>query len=841
LGKNSKMARHASDTQTLPIRLESLQAENAELRSKLQEAQETILAIQTGAVDAFVVQGPEGHRVYTLEGAERPYRLLVEQMQQGAATLLADGTIAFCNQRFAELLKVPHKKLIGLRLRDFIDSEDQAVYDNLLWQGQRRSGRGEAHLRPAGGGQLPVFLTFGKLPRECGEGIGVLITDLTTQKHHEQLTAAHAELWRIQEKEAARRAEFEALMNAAPTAIWVSHDPDCRRISGNAAAAKMMRMSPDQNMSKSAPPDEVPRHVELFRDGVLLAPEELPMQKAVHTGLSVPDQELEFRFSDGSVQWAYGNAVPLFDASGHIRGAISAFLDITPRRRAEEASRESESRLLAFLEQLPVGVAAIDINGRMVVSNAIMRRFVPEVIPSRDPQRIGRWRAFHSDGTSLDSHDWPTPRALRGETSGCAAEMLYTTDDGKQIWTRVTSEPLRNQSGEITGAICVLQEIDAIKQAELALKEADRRKDGFLATLAHELRNPLAPIASSLALLNRAGNDLATIDQARATMQRQVAHMSRLVDDLLDLSRITRDRLELRKQRFELGSVLGDALEACQPMVESARHELYCATPAEPIYLYADPVRITQVVGNLLANACKYTPPGGRIELSASRAGSDVVVTVKDNGIGIRADMLGEVFQMFTQVQAAIDRTRGGLGVGLHLVKRLVELHGGQVSAHSQGLGRGSQFVVRLPIVSPKADELEVPKSGTGTPSGKRRILVVDDNADSAVSLAMLLRCHGHEAHTAADGLEAVESAQALRPEIVLLDIGLPKLNGYEACRRIRETSWGEEMVLVAITGWGQEADRVKSKEAGFDYHLVKPVDFERLREVLASGRPVLT
>src|SRR5262245_14049178 len=266
LETNSTMARHVSDAAKPAKSLESLQAENAELRNKLQEAEDTILAIQTGAVDAFVVQGPEGHRVYTLEGADRPYRLLVEQMQQGAATLLADGTIAFCNQRFVELLNVPHKKLIGLRLRDFIDGDDQAVFDNLLWQGQRRSGRGEAHLRPAGGGQVPVFLTFGRLPKECGEGIGVLITDLTTQKHHEQLTAANAELRRIQANEAARRAEFEALMNAAPTAIWVSHDPHCRRITGNAAAGNMLRMSPDQNMSKSAPPDEVPRHVELFRD-----------------------------------------------------------------------------------------------------------------------------------------------------------------------------------------------------------------------------------------------------------------------------------------------------------------------------------------------------------------------------------------------------------------------------------------------------------------------------------------------------------------------------------------------------------------------------------------------
>jgi len=834
------MTREVSRVNGPPASLKSLQAEIADLRNRLQEAEETIVAIQTGAVDAFVVQGPDGNRVYTLEGADRPYRLLVEQMQQGAATLLADGTIAYCNQRFAELLNVPHGKLVGLLLRDFIDTPDRDVYDNLLWQGQRRSGRGEAHLRPPGGGPVPVFLTFGRLPSECGEGIGVLITDLTTQKHHEQLTAAHAELRTIQENEAARRAEFEALMNAAPAAIWVSHDPHCHRITGNSAAAEMLRMSPELNMSKSAPPDEAPRHFQLFRDGVPLAADNLPMQMAARTGQSTLDQEIEFRFSDGTAHWAFGNAVPLFDAHGGVRGVISAFVDITARKRAEDALRQSEARLLAFLEQLPVGVGAIDLNGRLVVSNAIMRRFVPQVIPSRDPERIGRWQAFRPDAAPLDPHHWPMAKALRGETNSCAAEMLYTTDDGRQIWTRVTSEPLRDPSGEITGAICVVQDIDAIKQAELALKEADRRKDGFLATLAHELRNPLAPITNSLELMKRAGSDLATIDYARATMQGQVAHMARLVDDLLDLSRITRDKLELRKEQFELASVLNHAIEAFHPIVDDAGQELYVLMPAEPVYVNADPVRITQVVGNLLANASKYTPAGGRIELTAAREGSDVVLTVKDNGIGLRADMLEEVFQMFTQVQAAIDRSRGGLGVGLHLVKRLVELHGGQVSAHSEGLGRGSQFVVRLPIVSPQAHELEVPKSASGFPVPKRRILVVDDNADSALSLAMLLRCDGHETHTAADGLEAVQSAQALCPDVVLLDIGLPKLNGYEACHRIREASWGEDMVLVALTGWGQDADRAKSKAAGFDYHLVKPVDLEKLREVLLAGRPVL-
>ena len=662
--------------------MEQLLAENAELSRRLEEAEETLRAIQTGAVDAFVVEEDGGQRIYTLESADRPYRLMVEQMQQGAATLHTDGTILYCNLRLAEMLKLPHEKLIGSPLRDYVDGDDRLLYQGLLRQGQHGSGGAEARLRDSDGNVLPAFLTLNALPGDFGGAVGVLVTDLTTQKHHEQLTAAH------------------------------------------------------------------------------------------------------------------------------------------------QALRESEARMTAFLDELPVGVGASDRAGRWMITNALMRAFAPQQIPSRDPQRATRWQAFDAAGKSIAIDDWPGARALRGETVSAGVAMIHTAEDGTKTWTRVNSAPLRNTAGAITGAICVIQDIDLIKQAELALRQseerfrelannidlfawtcdelgeatwynrrwyeytgttfdemrgdgwkkvqhpehldrvvqglqkcrasgenwedtfplrgqdgnyrwflsravpirdesgrvtrwlgtntdvtelrrleenlrdADRRKDEFLATLAHELRNPLAPVMAALEVMRRTGNDPALVNETRSIMLRQMEQMVRLVDDLLDVSRITRDRLELRREKLELKAVIHNAVEAARPLAASLGHELQISLPQEAVDLDADPARLTQVFGNLLNNACKFTPRGGRISLDARREGAEVVVRVKDTGIGIASDKLAEVFGMFAQIDRSLSRSQGGLGIGLTLVQRLVEMHGGTVWAESEGAGRGALFVVCLPLAS---------------------------------------------------------------------------------------------------------------------------------------------
>jgi CheY-like chemotaxis protein len=368
------------------------------------------------------------------------------------------------------------------------------------------------------------------------------------------------------------------------------------------------------------------------------------------------------------------------------------------------------------------------------------------------------------------------------------------------------------------------------------LQEADRRKNEFLALLAHELRNPLAPISNAVQVLRFKGGNQEVVQSASEMIERQVGQMVRLVDDLLDVSRISRGKIELRKERIELVFAVNHAAEAIRPNCERMDHELTLVLPPNPIFLNADPTRLAQILGNLLTNACKFTDKGGRIFLTVEREGVQAVIRVRDTGIGIAADQFTRIFDMFTQLDTSLERSVSGLGIGLTLVETLVELHGGTVGAHSAGIGHGSEFTVRLPVL---VGTLKVappePTVSELTPTTARRILVVDDNQDSATTLAMLLELSGHEVHTANDGLEAVEAAGTFRPHVVLLDIGLPNLNGYEAARQIREQPWGKDMVLVALTGWGQEESRQKSRDAGFNGHLTKPVDFPSLEKLIAG------
>jgi PAS domain S-box-containing protein len=380
----------------------------------------------------------------------------------------------------------------------------------------------------------------------------------------------------------------------------------------------------------------------------------------------------------------------------------------------------------------------------------------------------------------------------------------------------------------------------AIENARLyaELREQSRRKDEFLAMLAHELRNPLAPLRNGLEIMDLVGEDASALRESRRIMQRQLDQMVRLVDDLLDISRITRGKLELRKERVDLAKVVHVAVETSTPSIEAAGHELVLSLPDESIQLSADVTRLAQVFANLLNNSAKYTPPGGRIELSVHRDGGEAVISIRDNGIGISANMLPLIFDMFTQVDRSLERAQGGLGIGLTLVRRLVEMHGGCVEAHSAGEGQGAEFVVRLPIAVQPAESNELPEPAAA-PAGlaARRILVVDDNRDSAVTLSMMLRLMGNEIHTAFDGAAALQAADQFRPDLIVLDIGLPKMNGYEVARHVRQQPWGRDMVLVALTGWGQEEDRRRSQQAGFNYHFVKPIDIDDLKRVLQDGK----
>ena len=491
------------------------------------------------------------------------------------------------------------------------------------------------------------------------------------------------------------------------------------------------------------------------------------------------------------------------------------------QRVVEQSLRRSEAQLQLVTDSMSAPVTRCSRDFRYLWVSAPYARWLkrkPEDIIGQPIESIIGHQAFHTLMPYFE-------RVLAGEEVRYEEQVDFHGLGPR--WIHAVYSPTFDDQGVADGWVAVVLDIDDRRRVEEALKDANRRKDEFLATLAHELRNPLAPIRNATQILRLEKAAPHEIAWARDVIDRQMHHMTRLIDDLLDVSRITRNRIELRRERVSLSRIIQGAVETSRPMIDASGHKLTFALPSEPIELDADLTRLAQVFSNLLNNAAKFTERGGLIHLTARREGSDVVVSVKDSGVGIPADMLSSVFELFTQVDRSLERSRTGLGIGLTMVKRLVEMHGGSVTALSEGTGHGSEFIVRLPIVVPAIPSHAAVASEerpASVPAG-RRVLVVDDNADSATSLAMMLGATGYEVRTAYDGTTGFAATEEFRPDVALLDIGMPGMNGYDLARRIREQSWGKEMVLIAVTGWGQAEDRERTIAAGFDEHLVKPVD----------------
>ena len=586
-------------------------------------------------------------------------------------------------------------------------------------------------------------------------------------------------------------------------------------------------------------------------------------------------------------------AAPIRDANGRLLGAVMVFHDVAVRRQAEAALRE-ETRILELLNEAGVGIAAelnlqkllyrltdaaaklsgatfaafcynasdnpaessclyassevahhafaqLGLPGSGVLFNSTFRgesvvrladitqeaRYAPPVLPTGMPPRPALIRAYLA-----------VPVISR---SGEVIGGLFFGHSEPGIFSQRTERLVRGVAAQAGVAVdnarlyeAAQAQITRREQAEAALRETDRRKDEFLATLAHELRNPLAPIRQAALISKMATATEAQKRWGHDVITRQVQHMSLLLDDLLDVSRITRGTLQLRKQATELAAVIEAGVETARPILDAKRHRLSIDMPRELPCMNVDPLRIAQVLSNLLTNAAKYTDPEGSIRVVACRSADSVIIQVIDNGIGIAPEALPRIFQMFSQVAATQDRSDGGLGIGLALAKGLIELHAGHIEARSDGLGRGSEFTVRLPI-----GILTVPgRAREGTPADdsapiKRRLLIADDNQDSADSLAMLLRMEGHEVAVAHDGPGALAAVARFKPEFVLLDIGMPGLNGYEVAQRIRESDPSSPVKLIAVTGWGQHSDKARARASGFDHHFTKPVEPERLMELL--------
>jgi signal transduction histidine kinase len=497
--------------------------------------------------------------------------------------------------------------------------------------------------------------------------------------------------------------------------------------------------------------------------------------------------------------------------------------------------------LETLLDVLPVGVLiAHDPEGHNISGNREAERILRMSHGENLSKSAGVEGPTHftimKNGQPVDETMLPVQRAARGEVV-LGEELDLVFDDGSVTHEICWARPIFDDSGAPSGAISCVMDATELKKNERALREADRRKDEFLATLAHELRNPLAPIIAGLDIMEMSA-DAETIARTRRTMERQAHQLAALVDDLLDVSRITTGKFQLRKQDTDLADVIQVALDSSRPAVAEHGHRLAIELPARPMWVHGDPNRLAQVFSNLLDNAVKYTPSGGRIEVSATNDDRLVRVSVVDSGIGIPIDKLDMVFEKFVQIDRPQERGHPGLGIGLTLVKAVVELHGGTVSVASEGPHAGATFTVTLPAIdAPEAAEGEVriPRLGKRDATNVRRVLVVDDNEAMLESLGTVISLLGHDVRTASDGASAIEAGEEFRPHIVLMDLGMPRMNGYEAARRIRERPWGADVKLIALTGWGMDEHRRRTETVGFDRHVVKPVRQEELERLFAE------
>ena len=795
-----------------------------------------------------------------LRRSEQELSEFFENATVGLHWIGADGTILRANRTELEMLGYSREEYVGKPIADFHADAD-VVADILR---TLHSGK-ELHDCEARmickDGSIKYVLIDSNVRREDGKSIysRCFTRDITDRKQVEEA-----------------QARLAAIVESSQDAI-ISKTLESRILSWNAGAERLFGYTAEEAIGQLIyiliPPDR--------KDEERLIIEQLRKGERIESYETVRVSK-EGRRIDVSL-----TVSPIRDSAGRVIAASKIARDITANKRAEQRLRIQNGVTRAMADSVTLNEAAAKILSAVCEELAWQVGALWNVDPHDQllrcsnvwhlpPVRIPEFEAecrrqTFQPGIGLPGRVWASaaaswipdvtrddnfPRAAVAGREGLRAAFGFPIILNDEVlgvlefFSDEISEPdevllqIMTAVGSQMGQFIERKRSEgalrdsAIENAKLLseLREADRRKDEFLAMLAHELRNPLAPIHNAVQILRSVAPAAPELRWSTEVIDRQVHQMTRLVDDLLDVSRITTGKIELRKERVELAEVVNSAVEASRPLVEKLGHELIVSAPLQPIHLDADPTRLSQVLLNLLNNAAKYTEKAGRIWVTVEQDGDHVLIRVKDTGIGIPAEMLPKVFDMFTQVDRSLERAEGGLGIGLTLVHRLVEMHGGTVEAHSEGPGRGSEFVVRLPVATELNDDTrhEPADSEILIPPAARRILVVDDNRDSAESLVMILQMMGNDVHTAHDGLEAVAAAAEFRPEVIFLDIGLPKLNGYEAGRQIRELAGGGEMVLIALTGWGQEQDRRQSREAGFDHHLTKPVDFDNLRELLA-------
>lgn len=789
-----------------------LAAENTELRARLEEAEDTLRALRAGEVDAIVI----GSDLYTLESAEAASNRLrgeaLAQMQDAVIAIDSGGRITFLNRAAETLYGQSSSSVLGHPLATLYTERAAAA-----GPGSSRKLGAPTVQRRADGTEFFVDATASPVrhDQQAAETI-IVVRDVTE---------------RVRSEAAAEKREhfLERVIAVAPGILYVLDTVERRMVFVSAGAEKLIGYTSRQ-------------FAEMGRDALelLVHPDDLHsvlaclarMQRAQDG--EVVSHEYRLRHANGNWRWFQGrDAVFARSEDGSVRQVIATAVDITDWRAAADEVARREREFSTLVENSPDVVARFDRDLRHTYVSPAIRRYT-----GRDPEcYLGRTNAEMAFPLELCQR-WDA--ALRnvfhsGQVGRIGFEVSTPAGELRYLDSRLMPEI--GKDGRVESVLAVATDVTERERAEQALRNADRQKDRFLATLAHELRNPLAPISNALAIL-RSAPEPALGKQALDVMERQLLHMVRLVDDLLDVNRITHDKLQLRKNVLEISDVIRAAVETSRPQIDAGQHALAIALPDEPVRVDGDRARLIQVIGNLLNNAARYSPQRSRIEVRAASDAADAIVTVKDNGFGVRPESLDSIFEMFNQGDESQTGSHGGLGIGLALVKRLVELHGGSVRARSDGRGTGLEVEVRLPALNAaEREEMAAPDMPARDNAGIRplKVLVADDSIDNAETLASLLEMMGCVTQTASDGSEAVRKASEWHPELLFLDLGMPTLDGLGAARRIRSHSWGGAMVLVAVTGWGQDEDRVRTSHAGFDHHLVKPVQVEALQQLVLS------
>ncbi|HVF35422.1 MAG TPA: PAS domain S-box protein, partial [Candidatus Saccharimonadia bacterium] len=779
-----------------------------------------------------------------LRASEARFRGLMEQAPFSVQIFAPDGRTLQVNRAWEQLFGVRFEQIA-----DYNVLEDAQLVEKGIMPYVRRGFAGEATRIPAIEYDPNVTIPGVSGHEDPKRWLGAMIYPLRDEAGEvREIVLVHEDISERRRAETALEhasARLEAALEAGAIATW-TWDVPTNRLYADESLARLFGLDAD-----AADGGLLDRYLAAIhpedRDRVVGA-----LERSLASGA---DYAAEYRIAAPAhpERWVIARGRPEAGADGRALRMIGVLVDITERKHLEqelgrrieqlaEAGRhkerllaslgESEEKFRMLADTIPQLAWMAQPDGHIFWYN---RRWHAYTGSTPEEMQGWGWTSVHDPVVLPDVIE----RWKRSIDTGAPFEMVFPLRgaDGtfRPFLTRV--EPLRDRRGRLIYWFGTNTDIGEIKRMEDALRDADRRKDEFLATLAHELRNPLAPIRNALEILRLSGDSPKSVQHVRELMERQVHHLVRLVDDLLDVSRVMRGKIELRRERIGLASVVERAVETARPLLDAQSHALEVALPPEPLELDADPIRLSQVFANLLSNAAKYTDREGHVSLTAVGEGADIVVRVRDDGIGIAPEMLPQLFDLLVQADHAAMRSQGGLGIGLTLVKNLVEMHGGEVSAHSAGLGRGAEFVVRLPLARTIADSAGANANDRGkrAASQPHRILVVDDNRDAAESLAELLRLQGSDVRVAHDGATAIDAAAEFAPDLVLLDLGMPGMDGYDVARTIRSDPRTAGAYIAALTGWGQPEDRRRTAEAGFDVHLVKPLEPESLDRVLAG------